>query len=283
MKTYIAGAVAVMALAAGWLVVAPRSVSAQDSPFISVFGPGASIGVIAREVTADDAAKAMLAQPVGVFIESVSDGSPAERAGVRAGDIILDFGDERIVSVRQFTRVVQESAPRRAVAVVVVRGAERRTLDIVPEVSGGPQPGAWLRGPGELLRRLPRERDQRPREFGFNIEPELRRRFLLEGATLGISVTPLSEQLAAYFGVKSGVLVASVGDNTPAADAGLRAGDVVTAVDGRSVTSAADIADAVRGTRAGDGVDISITRDRKPLMLKVVPVQPGSGRGGLPV
>jgi S1-C subfamily serine protease len=93
----------------------------------------------------------------------------------------------------------------------------------------------------------------------------------------------LGDQLADYFGVKGGALVASVGANTPAADAGLKAGDVITAIDGRSVTTAADIAAALREARAGEGVDISVTRDRKPLMLKVMPGRLASGRGGLPV
>ena len=226
--------------------------------------------------------RAKLAQPVGVFVESVREGGPAATAGVRAGDIILDFGDERIRSVRQFTRVVQESAPRRAVAVVVMRGAERRTFDVVPEVSGEFQSGAFLRGTEPLLRLLPRGGDRQPRDFSF-IDPELRRRLLPEGPSLGVSVTPLSDQLAAYFGVTSGALVAAVSAGSPAADAGLKAGDVITAVDGRNVTTAADIAEAMRRPRAGEGVDVSVTRDRKPLMLKVLPAQPGSGRRGLPV
>ena len=283
MKQLLAGRRAVVALVVVWFSVAPGSSAAQisDTPYTAAFGPGAWIGVTVRDVTSDDASRAKLAQPVGVFVESVRQGGPAANAGVRVADIILDFGDERIRSVRQFTRVVQESAPRRAVAVVVVRGAERRTFDVVPEVSGELQSGIWLRGTEPLLRLLPRGRDQEPRGFSFNIEPELRRRLLLDGPSLGVSVTPLSDQLAEYFGVKSGVLVASVGAASPAADAGLKAGDVITAVDGRSVTSAADIADAVRA-RAGEAVDISVTRDRKPLILKVMPAQPGSGRRGLP-
>ena len=284
MKQLLAGRCAGVALVVVWFTVASGSSAAQtsDTPFVAAFGPGSWIGVTARDVTSDDASRAKLAQPVGVFVESVREGGPAATAGVRVGDIILDFGDERIRSVRQFTRVVQESAPRRAVAVVVMRGAERRTLNVVPEVSAEFQSGAWLRGTEPLLRLLPRGRDQQPRDFGFNIAPELRRRLLPEGPSLGVSVTPLSDQLAAYFGVTSGVLVASVSADSPAADAGLKAGDVITAVDGRSVTSAADITEAVRQPRAGGGVDISVTRDRTPLMLKVLP-QPASGRRSLPV
>src|SRR5688572_203356 len=223
MKYVITGSLAVVAIVV-WFGVAPGSAVAQvsNAPFIAAFGPGSWIGVTARDVTSDDASKAKLAQPVGVFVDSVREGSPAANAGVRSGDIILDFADERIRSVRQFTRVVQESAPRRAVSVVVVRGTERRTFDVVPEVSGELQSGIWLRGTEPLLRLLPRGRDQEPRGFNFNIEPELRRRLLLDGPSLGVSVTPLSDQLAEYFGVKSGVLVASVGAASPAADAGLK-------------------------------------------------------------
>jgi S1-C subfamily serine protease len=134
---------------------------------------------------------------------------------------------------------------------------------------------------GDLAPPLPR---QLPREFNFYIDPDLqRRRPFVVGPSLGVEVTPLSDQLAEYFGVTGGALVASVGANTPAADAGLKAGDVITAIDGRGVTTAADIAEALREARAGEGVDVSVTRDRKPLMLKVVPGQPASGRGGLPV
>ena len=54
---------------------------------------------------------------------------------------------------------------------------------------------------------------------------------------MGVSVVPLSDQLAAYFGVKEGVLVSEVASGTPAATAGIQAGDVITAVNGRNVLS----------------------------------------------
>src|SRR5688572_7486055 len=229
MKQLLAGRRAVVALVVVWFSVAPGSSAAQisDTPYAAAFGPGAWIGVTVRDVTSDDASRAKLAQPVGVFVESVREGGPAATAGVRVGDIILDFGDERIRSVRQFTRVVQESAPRRAVAVVVMRGAERRTLNVVPEVSAEFQSGAWLRGTEPLLLRLPRGPEQGPGDFGLNLGPERRRRLRPDGPGRGVWGPPLSDQLAAYFGVTRGGLVASVSADSPAADAGLKAGDVI--------------------------------------------------------
>jgi len=109
--------------------------------------------------------------------------------------------------------------------------------------------------------------------------------FPATGNTLGVTVSPLSEQLASYFGVKQGVLVSAVASNSPAAAAGVRAGDVITAINGQSVSSSADITRALR-ERTGESAEISVTRDKKSLSLKATvpgrtPRAP-SGRGGLP-
>ena len=304
MNKYVLGAASVVAIVAAGLMAAPPTVKAQTQPsIVTAFGPGLAswIGVEARDVTSDDASKAKLAQPLGVFVESVRDGSPAAKAGIQAGDIVLDFDGERIRSVRHFTRVVQESAPNRSVPVVVVRGTARQTLNVVPESSGNALSDTFTRRFERDLRQLPRQFDrlprQLPRDFNFNIDPDalrrrinpdLLRRFPLGGgATLGITVTPLTGQLAEYFGVKGGALVASVDADTPAAAAGLKAGDVITAIGGRSVSSAADITEALRSAQPGEGVDIAVTRDKKSLLLKATPAgaeRTGpSGRRGLPV
>jgi len=112
----------------------------------------------------------------------------------------------------------------------------------------------------------------------------LRRVIPANGATLGVTVAPLSDQLASYFGVKEGVLVSGVTSNSPAAAAGVRAGDVITAINGQPVSSSADLSRALRDSRA-ESVDISVTREKKSLSLKAtLPARTRpSGRGGLPV
>ena len=84
-----------------------------------------------------------------------------------------------------------------------------------------------------------------------------------------MTVAPLSDQLAAYFGVKDGVLVSEVLENTPAASAGVRAGDVITAANGRGVQSSTDLMREVREAEPGSTIELRVTRDRKETSMKV--------------
>jgi serine protease Do len=286
MKKAITGAAIIAALAAIAVVaVAVARPTAQAPGILMLEGPGSAIGVTVRETTAEDVKAAKLERAAGVVIESVRSGSPAEKAGFRTGDLVVEFDGERVRSVQHFTRLVRETPPRRTVNAVIVRGAARQTLDVIPEVTGDFRTDARerlrLRGPDHVLR-----------DFNFNFDQNfdrnlLRRAPAFGGPTLGVTVTALTSQLAEYFGVKDGALVTAVQSGSPAADAGLKAGDVITAIAGRSVSTASDIAEGLRRAESGDGVDLSITRERKTLMLKatipaVRPLVP-SGRSGLPV
>ena len=75
-------------------------------------GSGSQIGVSIRDVEDDDAKAAKLPAPGGVVIEEVSEDSPAARAGMKKGDIVVEFDGERVRGVRQFTRLVQETTGR---------------------------------------------------------------------------------------------------------------------------------------------------------------------------
>jgi S1-C subfamily serine protease len=276
-RTILAGVLVTAALVAlvAW---APGALAAQDGRAVVVgpnvqsvqlFGSGSSIGVTVRDVNADDVSKAKLDGQRGVVIESVADGTPASRAGFRAGDIVLEYDGERVRSVMQFTRLVQETPSGRAVQAVVSREGSRQTLSVTPE----------QRGARPFYDALTmRERIVRPRDggvvrvpeggFGLNFDglPEIRT--LLSPRQLGATVTPLSEQLEGYFGVKNGVLVSAVESNSPASAAGLRAGDIITRINGRTVEGVNDVSEAVRNTAAGAQFEIVVTREKKELTLK---------------
>jgi hypothetical protein len=78
-------------------------------------GTGSWIGVSVRDVVADDVSKMKLPGPEGVVVEEVTRESPAETAGLKAGDVIVEFDGDRVRSTRQFTRLVQETPSGRKV------------------------------------------------------------------------------------------------------------------------------------------------------------------------
>jgi membrane-associated protease RseP (regulator of RpoE activity) len=88
------------------------------------------------------------------------------------------------------------------------------------------------------------------------------------GTGLGITITPLSDQLADYFGAKRGVLVTAVQDGSAAQKAGFKAGDVVTALNGTDVSEPAQLSRATQRLRDGDDFTADVVREKKSLTLK---------------
>ena len=270
MKKLVIGGVVVGALILSGVMLVPALSAQRQGTYaqwqfdgLTLEGPGSSIGLSIRDLTAEDASKAKLQQPDGVFVNDVRDGTPAARAGLKSGDIVIEFDGERPRSARHFTRLVRETPPGRSVKMTIVRDGSRRTLDIAPEAGGSFSARAFP-NPDAALRAI-------PRDFQFNFDGQrfnLGDGFFGSAARLGVVVTPLSDQLAAYFGVKDGALVSEVVANTPAASAGLKAGDVITAVNGHAITGPQDVVSAVRDAQAGGSIDLRVTRDRKELTLK---------------
>jgi serine protease Do len=121
----------------------------------------------------------------------------------------------------------------------------------------------------DVQREVERSWKAMPRDFAFdfNWEGEMPEVAVFPRGRLGARLMPLSDQLAQYFGAKQGVLVSSVDDDSPAAKAGLRAGDVITSVGGTQVQTPRDVAREIRETDSGD-VEIAVLRDKKSLTLK---------------
>lgn len=227
------------------------------APFMGL-GPGAEIGVSVRELTGDEVSRAKLEG--GVFVERVREGSPAARGGLRSGDIIVEFGGERVRGVRHFSRLVLETPAGRSVACAIVRDGSRQTMNLTPE--------ATERLPAllpEIRREIERGLRALPRDFEFELPVPGPR------ARLGMTLTPLTDQLASYFGVKEGVLVSAVDARSPAGEAGIRAGDVITAIDSRPVRTPADVAATVRTQPRGEALEMRVVRDKKEIVVKVTP------------
>src|SRR5918996_436858 len=91
-----------------------------------------------------------------------------------------------------------------------------------------------------------------PRDFAFDLkwDGELPSAKLFPRGRLGAQLSPLTDQLAEYFGAKQGVLVSSVDSESVAAKAGLKAGDVITSINGQSVEAPRDVAEELRSAEA---------------------------------
>lgn len=223
-------------------------------------GSGSHIGVSIRDLN-DDELKGKAA--VGVVVEDVEADSPAQKAGFRAGDIVIEFDGERVRSARQFTRLVQETPAGRSVSVTVSRDGQRVPLTVQPRAGGSFR---FWDGSSDSVLAVPKvappmvlKRDAFPPSFEY----------LLGGSgQLGVSVSELSPQLSEYFGTKEGVLVTTVRDNSNASRAGLKAGDVITSLNGGPVTTAADLRRRAQRLEGGDEFTLAIVRDRKPMTLK---------------
>src|ERR1051326_1190860 len=95
-------------------------------------GRGSHIGVTVQDIEESDKKDVKS----GIVVETVDSGGPAEKAGIKPGDAIVEFDGDRVRSVRQFQRLVQESAPGRAVGAVLSRGGQRVTVNITPDQLG---------------------------------------------------------------------------------------------------------------------------------------------------
>jgi serine protease Do len=231
-----------------------------DRPLMMLAGRGAEIGVrIADGPT------------VGVVIEEVQPDSPAEKAGLKQSDVIVEFDGEHVRSARQFGRLVQETPPGRTVKATITRDGQKKDVQITPSEGrgvGGLRDGDRVRGRlGDLddnLRELGRLGDHLP-PFNFNFDFDFPG--ALSGRRLGVSVDALTDQLAQYFGVKDGLLVTSVPDGSAASRAGLKAGDVITSINGRTVRSRDDLVRELRDAN-DDELTIAIVRDKKESQVK---------------
>ena len=224
-------------------------------------GRGAEIGVTIGDVMSAEKGPA---PGGGVVVEDVQADSPAEKAGLKRADVIVEFDGEHVRSARQFTRLVQETAPGRRVQATIVRDGQRKDVQVTPTEGGAfgpwadtqirPNAEAWLGDLGRLTERMPFDFNRG--DFAFAMPQP-------GGGRLGLSVEELTPQLAAYFGAKEGVLVASITEDSPASRAGLKAGDVITTVNSEPVRSRADLLRLLRDVKDGGDAAIGIVRDKK--------------------
>jgi len=242
-------------------------------------GRGVELGVSIQDLDAKQQATAS-----GALVQEVREGSPGAKAGMKKGDIITDFDGEHVRSARHLSRLVAETPEGRTVKTAVLREGKRVDLSVTPE-SGThagrrierefefkvPPPDVFAGRPGddEMMGPGPGSR-----KFFFDVRPPKGGGpgdfmwFAPGRARLGVGIEELTPQLADYFGTKDGVLVTSVEPDTPAAKAGLKAGDVITSVNGKAVSDGGELIEAVQSADDGAEVTVGYVRDKKAATAK---------------
>ena len=291
---YFLGLLPALILTAGLaLAQEPAPPAPPDEPFEQNFsffinGDG-FLGVYAENISRENMGRYHVNQVRGVGVTRIVKDSPAEKAGLRKDDVILRIDGENITSVRKLNRIVSELSPDQSVRISVSRGgSEQEVTATIGKRSNTSFAGDLLSGEPRIWKWEGME----PREWKF--EGPLRDRLLENNGDLtfmlsnsrriGVSTTELTKQLADYFGITGGkgVLVTSVTDDGPAAKAGVRAGDVITAVDGEAIDSPGDISRVINRKKEGD-VTLTVIRNKAQQTIRVTPREGGfSGALGRP-
>ena len=251
----------------------------SDQTFSFFIDGGSFLGIYAENVNRENMGRYHLSQVRGVGVTQVVKDSPAEKAGLRKDDVILRIDGENVSSVRKLNRLVSELAPDQSVRVSFSRGgAEQEVTATVTKRSNQSFAGDLLRGDPKVWK------FEGPDMKSFKWEgPVLKHGDLFDndgnfsfslGNTrrIGVSTMELTKQLADYFGITSGkgVLVTSVTDDGPAAKAGVRAGDVITAIEGEEVDSPGDLSRVINRNKDGD-VTLTIIRNKSQQTIRVTP------------
>jgi serine protease Do len=235
-----------------------------DRSFSLLLDGGAFLGVGTENISKENMARYGMREVRGVGVTQVMKDSPAEKAGLKKDDVILRFDGESVTSVRKLSRLVGESSADQTVRITISRGgAEQEVSATLSKHNMANLLGASIRD--DVLRGIERDWPQIKSGDGNLI-------FSVGGnRRIGVSTETLSKQLADYFGAKDGgVLITSVTENSPAAKAGLKAGDVITAIDGEKVTSSGDVSRAINKKEDGE-VSVTILRDRNTRNINLTP------------
>jgi serine protease Do len=228
------------------------------------------IGVQVGDVTADNMKSLKVSRLEGAVVERVNPNGPASAAGLREQDVIVAFDGERVRSASQLSRLVSETPAEREVSMSIIRDGRRSDLRIKPEAGGWVTPRLGGMINQDDIREYAEEASRVAREMGRNLPGAMEGMRARVGARgrLGATVQELTPELASYFGVKSGVLIAGVATDSPAAKAGMKAGDVITAVDGRPIGAAADLVRALPRDDESREVTLTIVREKKEQTVK---------------
>ncbi|MBN2000779.1 PDZ domain-containing protein [candidate division KSB1 bacterium] len=208
---------------------------------------GAWLGVNITDLDDDSKEDIDTDAEYGAVVQNVLEDTPAEKAGIEPGDVIVTLDETKIDNSDGLVKTLKKYKPGQNAKLELYRGKEKLTLDV------------------ELGARTGISKVVLPGDKTIQITK------LMIGGRLGAQVQEMDKDLAEYFRVKEdeGVLVTKVEEDTPAEKAGLKAGDVITAVGEEKVGSEDELDDALEDYKKGDKLELTIVRKGKQQKMTV--------------
>lgn len=236
---------------------------AGEEPELALAPGSAFLGVDIEDVTADRMAALKLKEERGVEIKVVDQDAPAGKAGLKVGDVILEFNGQRVESSLTLRRMIRETPPGRAVKLGISRDGQPLTVT----ATLADRNKMWAKEKGKIkIKSVPRIAIA-PRALEMpNFDVLVR----TTSSRNGLQVENLTHQLGEFFGVKNGegVLVRSVETNSPAEAAGIRAGDVIVKVEGERIADTGGWRSAMRRHKSGK-VSLGVVREKREQSLSI--------------
>ena len=189
------------------------------------------LGVAIQELTPDLTQGMGLPSGKGALVSSVQDNSPAAEAGIKSGDVVLNFGDHEIASPKDLSRVVAETPSGTSVPVKIWRKGSEQTVNV--KIAPMKEDVASADGKGNGSK-------------GGSAAPATAQQ-------LGATLAPVTDETRQQFGLAEdaqGVVIADLEQDSALADQGVRPGDVIERINDRKVANPNDVAKALDEARA---------------------------------
>jgi serine protease Do len=188
------------------------------------------LGVMIQKVTPELAKQFGLEKSEGALVAQVMEDSPAEKAGIKREDIIIEFDHQKIHKMRELSRIAANTPVGKQVEIKVIRQGKDKILNVVV---------------GEL------KEEKVAAAEGFTTEKEL-----------GLTIQDLTPEIAKHLGIseKGGVLVSEVKPGSPAHEAGIRRGDIIKEIDRQPIEDLKGYREQMDKLKAKDDILMLIQR-----------------------
>jgi predicted metalloprotease with PDZ domain len=243
---------------------------AGDDVNVLIGDDGSSwLGVETHEVTPDKAKELKLNAERGVVLGKIAADSPAAKAGLKENDVVTEINGQRVEGAAQFRRMIHEIPAGRSIQLTVWRDGRSQTIS------------ATL-GKSEERRRAMKMMAPMPGAFAFRMPeiPEIpsmewNGNMLFGGGQprLGIDAEDISGQLGTFFGAPDGegILVRDVNSGSPAEKAGVKAGDVITSLNGERIRTVGELREklSAKHEEKERTVKLGVLRNKSEISLNV--------------